>query len=225
MTRSGRPVVLGVAGGSGSGKSTVVREVTRILGSEVVSVLRHDAYYRDQSHLEFEERVEVNYDHPDSLETELLIRHVEAILQRETVDVPTYDFTTHTRRAETGRVEPHPLLILDGILILADRELRELMDLKVYVDTEADVRLMRRTRRDMRKRGRSAESVMAQFEATVRPMHQEFVEPSKRYADMLVPEGGYNRLAVDLVVTKVKALMAERRPPAPAWPVPIKPPS
>lgn len=223
MTMSWRPVVLGVAGGSGSGKSTVVREVTRILGSEVVSVLRHDAYYRDQSHLEFEERVEVNYDHPDSLETELLIRHVEALLGGESVDVPTYDFTTHTRRAETERVEPHPVLILDGILILADEELRDLMELKVFVDTDADVRLMRRTRRDMRKRGRSAESVMAQFEATVRPMHQEFVEPSKRYADMLVPEGGYNRLAVDLVVTKLKALLAERATPARAWPAPIQP--
>ena len=220
---SGRPVVLGVAGGSGSGKSTVVREVTRILGSEVVSVLRHDAYYRDQSHLEFEERVEVNYDHPDSLETELLIRHVETLLQGEAVDVPTYDFTTHTRGTDTERVVPHPVLILDGILILADKELRELMDLKVFVDTDADVRLMRRTRRDMRKRGRSAESVMAQFEATVRPMHQEFVEPSKRHADMLVPEGGYNRLAVDLVVTKVKALLAARATPARAWPEPIQP--
>ncbi len=220
---SGRPVVLGVAGGSGSGKSTVVREVTRILGSEVVSVLRHDAYYRDQSHLEFEERVEVNYDHPDSLETELLIRHVEALLQSEAVDVPTYDFTTHTRGTGTDRVVPHPVLIIDGILILADKELRELMDLKVFVDTDADVRLMRRTRRDMRKRGRSAESVMAQFEATVRPMHQEFVEPSKRHADMLVPEGGYNRLAVDLVVTKVKALLSEQRTPARAWPEPIQP--
>ena len=220
-----RPAVLGVAGGSGSGKSTVVREVTRILGSERVSILRHDAYYRDLSHLEFEEREKVNYDHPDSLETELLVQHVEALLQGQAVDAPTYDFTTHTRRAETERVEPHAVLILDGILILADKGLRELMDLKVFVDTEADVRLVRRIRRDMKKRGRSADSVMAQFEATVRPMHQEFVEPSKRYADLLVPEGGYNRVAVDLVVTKVKTLLAERTTPTRGWPEPLQPQS
>jgi uridine kinase len=202
-------VVLGVAGGSGSGKSTVVRELVRILGSDVVGVLRHDAYYRDLSHLELAEREKINFDHPDSLETELLVRHVEALSRGEAVDLPTYDFSTHLRRPETERMEPHPLLVLDGILILAHERLRALMDLRVFVDTDADVRLMRRTRRDMRVRGRSAESVLAQFEATVRPMHQEFVEPSKRYADFIVPEGGYNRVAVDLLVTRLKALLAE----------------
>ena len=205
-----RTVVLGVAGGSGSGKSTVVREVSRSLGRDMVSVLRHDAYYRDLGHMSFEERCLVNFDHPDSLETELLTRQVADLLEGRSVDVPMYDFASHARMPETRRAEPHPLLILDGILILADAELRDLMDLKVFVDTEADVRLMRRMRRDMRERGRSAESVMEQFEATVRPMHQQFVEPSKRHADLLVPEGGYNRVAVDLVVTRLKVLMAER---------------
>lgn len=208
-------MVLGVAGGSGSGKSTVVREVTRILGAGTVGVLRHDAYYRDMSHLSFEEREKINFDHPDSLETDLLVRHVETLCRGEAVDLPTYDFATHLRRPETERMRPHPLLVLDGILILAHEGLRELMDLKVFVDTDADVRLMRRTRRDMRVRGRTAESVLAQFEATVRPMHQKFVEPSKRHADLIVPEGGYNRVAVDLLVTRLRALLAERSPAGP----------
>ena len=222
MILSSRPVVLGVAGGSGSGKSTVVKEVARILGPGLVSVLRHDAYYRDRSDLAFEEREKVNYDHPEALETDLLARHVEALLEGEPVDLPTYDFSTHLRRTQTERMEPRPVLILDGILILAGEALRDLMDLKVFVDTEADVRLARRTRRDMRDRGRSAESVLAQFEATVRPMHQQFVEPSKQFADVLVPEGGYNRVAVDGVVSKVKALLAERSPPGHTRPTPAR---
>lgn len=216
-----RPVVVGIAGGSGSGKSTVVREVTRLLGEELVAVLHHDAYYRDLADISFEERCAVNFDHPDSLETELLARQVEALLGGEAVEVPTYDFSTHTRRQETERVEPRPVLILDGILIMADDALRALMDLKVFVDTKAAVRLERRIRRDMRDRGRTRESVEDQFHATVRPMHRQFVEPSKRYADLLVPEGGYNRPAVGLVVDRVRDLLegrmatATRRPPPP----------
>lgn len=205
-----RPVVLGVAGGSGSGKSTVVREVRRILGKNVTSVLHHDAYYRDLSNLPFEARVGVNFDHPSALETELMVEHVRALLAGEAVDVPTYDFTTHTRAAATECRHPTPVLILDGILVLADPRLRETMDLKVFVDTEADIRLLRRIRRDVVRRGRTADSVVAQYEATVRPMHLEFVEPSKRYADMVVPEGGFNRVAVDLLVTRLRALMGER---------------
>ena len=222
MILTSRPVVLGVAGGSGSGKSTVVREVARLLGHNLVSVLRHDAYYRDRSDLAFEEREQVNYDHPEALETDLLARHVEALLEGEAVDLPTYDFSTHLRRTETERMEPRPVLILDGILILADESLRGLMDLKVFVDTEEDVRLSRRTRRDMRDRGRSAESVLAQFEATVRPMHEQFVEPCRQFADLLVSEGGYNRPAVDLVVRRVKALLAERSQPGRTKPTPAR---
>jgi len=222
LSLSSRPVVLGVAGGSGSGKSTVVSEVTRLLGPGIVSVLRHDAYYRDLSHLEFEQREQVNYDHPDSLETDLLARHVEALLEGQAVESPTYDFSTHLRREETERIEPHAVLILDGILILADEALRGLMDLKVFVDAEADVRLTRRTRRDMRVRGRSAESVLAQFEATVRPMHEQFVEPSQRHADLLVRGGGYNRVAVETVVTRVKALLAKRDQPVRTRPTPAR---
>lgn len=205
-----RPVVLGVAGGSGSGKSTVVREVCRLLGPGVASVIHHDAYYRDLSHLPLEDRVAVNFDHPDSLETELMVAHVECLLAGRPAELPTYDFSTHTRAPGVEPLEPTPLLVLDGILVLADSRLRSAMDLKVFVDTDADLRLLRRIRRDVVKRGRTADSVIAQYEATVRPMHMEFVEPSKRHADLVVPEGGYNRVAVDLVVSKLRALMAER---------------
>ncbi|NJD18612.1 MAG: uridine kinase [Gemmatimonadetes bacterium] len=211
-----RPVVLGVAGGSGSGKSTVVKEVRRILGNDLASVLHHDAYYRDLAHLPFEARVQVNFDHPDALETELMAEHLRDLLRGEAAEVPTYDFSTHTRTRRTERVRPTPVVVVDGILVLADARLRDVMDLKVFVDTEADIRLLRRIRRDVVKRGRTADSVIAQYETTVRPMHLEFVEPSKRFADLVVPEGGYNRVAVDLVVARLRALMAERSAPAPA---------
>ena len=211
MSRLPRPVVMGVAGGSDSGKSTVVREVCRALPDDTASILHHDAYYRDLAHLTFEERVRVNFDHPDALETELMVAHVSALLQGRAVEIPTYDFSTHTRAAEVVPVHPTPLVILDGILVLADARLRELMDLRVFVDTDADVRLMRRLRRDVEERGRTAASVLDQYEATVRPMHLEFVEPSKRYADMVIPEGGYNRVAVDLLVTNLRDLMGGRR--------------
>jgi uridine kinase len=206
-----RPVVMGVAGGSGSGKSTVVRQVARALPTGTTSVLHHDAYYRDLKHLSFAERVQVNFDHPDALETELMVAHVAGLLEGVSAEVPTYDFATHTRAPKVVHVAPTPLVVLDGILVLADTRLRELMDIKVFVDTEADVRLMRRLRRDVEERGRTAASVLDQYEATVRPMHLEFVEPSKRYADLVVPEGGYNRVAVDLLVTRLRDLMEERQ--------------
>ena len=205
-----RPVVLGVAGGSGSGKSTVVKEVCRILGNGLTSVLHHDSYYRDLAHLPFEARVEVNFDHPDALETALMVEHLRALLRGAPAEIPTYDFSTHTRAQETELLHPTPVVVVDGILVLADPRLRDTMDLKVFVDTEADIRLLRRIRRDVVKRGRTADSVIAQWEATVRPMHLEFVEPSKRFADLVVPEGGYNRVAVDLVVNRLRTLMRER---------------
>jgi uridine kinase len=211
-----RPVVLGVAGGSGSGKSTVVREVCRILGNGITSVLHHDSYYRDLAHLPFEARVEVNFDHPDALQTELMVEHLRALLQGVPVEIPTYDFSTHTRARKAELVHPTPVVVVDGILVLADARLRGTMDLKVFVDTEPDIRLLRRIRRDVVKRGRTADSVIAQYEATVRPMHLEFVEPSKRFADLVVPEGGYNRVAVDLVVNRLRTLMSERSAAAPA---------
>jgi uridine kinase len=203
-----RPIIIGVAGGSGSGKTTVVRAITRSLGSDQVAVIHHDSYYRDTSHLTPEERRQINYDHPDSLETSLLVQHLAELRQGRAVAVPVYDFAEHSRLERRELVEPRKVIIVDGLLILWDRELRELMDIKVYVDTDADLRFIRRLERDISERGRSAESVIRQYTHTVRPMHLEFVEPSKRYADIILPEGGHNLVAVDMLVTKVRAVLA-----------------
>lgn len=200
-------MILGVAGGSGSGKSTVVRELVRSLGDDVASVIRHDWYYRDLVHLPFEERAAVNFDHPDSLETEMLVRHLRELLAGDAIHAPTYDFSSHTRGERKVTVKPTPVIVLDGILVLAHAELREIMELAVFVDTEPDVRLIRRMRRDTEKRGRTAESVVEQYEKTVRPMHLEFVEPSRRYADLTIHEGGFNRAAVDLVIDRVREIL------------------
>jgi uridine kinase len=213
MSGAVRPLILGVAGGSGSGKTTVVRRLIRALGGQHdVAVLHHDSYYRDASHLPPEERAAINYDHPDSLETELLVKHLERLLEGEAVEVPIYDFANHVRTGETERVEPRPVIILDGILILWDRRLRDLMDVKVFVDADADVRLGRRLRRDMEERARSPDSVLRQYMETVRPMHLEFVEPSKRYADVIIPRGGHNKVGVDMVVATVSRATGERIP-------------
>jgi uridine kinase len=213
MSGAVRPLILGVAGGSGSGKTTVVRRLIRALGGQHdVAVLHHDSYYRDASHLPPEERAAINYDHPDSLETELLVEHLERLLEGEAVEVPIYDFANHVRTGETERVEPRPVIILDGILILWDRRLRDLMDVKVFVDADADVRLGRRLRRDMEERARSPDSVLRQYMETVRPMHLEFVEPSKRYADVIIPRGGHNKVGVDMVVATVSRATGERIP-------------
>ncbi len=205
------PVVVGVAGGSGSGKTSVVRAIVDGLRPDRVSVIHHDSYYRDFSHLPQDTRGRINFDHPDALETELLVKHLEALMAGEPVPVPVYDFTTHSRTAETLEVDPTEVIIVDGILVLAEPELRKRMDIKVFVDTDADVRFIRRLERDMEERGRSLESVIEQYQATVRPMHLEFVEPSKRWADVIVPVGGENRVAVDMLVTRLGSLLTERR--------------
>lgn len=202
-------IIIGVAGGSGSGKTTVVRMIVNSLGPDQVTVLHHDSYYRDASQLPLEERQKINYDHPDSLETELLVSHLEAIRAGADVAVPIYDFTTHSRTPARETVLARKVIILDGLLILWDRRLRRLMDIKVYVDTDPDIRFIRRLSRDIEERGRSAESVIRQYLDTVRPMHLEFVEPSKRYADLIVPEGGHNRVAVDMLITKVRSILNE----------------
>ncbi len=201
------PIVIGVAGGSGSGKTTVVREIVRGLGRGQVTVIHHDSYYRDTGDMPLEERARINYDHPDSLETSLLVEHLHALMRGEAVAVPLYDFAHHAHRRETGVALPRKVIIVDGILILWVKELRELMDIKVFVDADADVRFIRRLTRDMAQRGRSAESVVEQYTRTVRPMHLEFVEPSKRYADVIVPEGGFNHVAVDMLVTKIQSIL------------------
>ena len=201
------PLVIGVAGGTGSGKTTVVREIIRNIGRSQVTVLHHDSYYRDVKEMPFEERVRINYDHPDSLETSLLIRHIQQLRDGESVDVPTYDFAAHLRAAETERMEPRKVIIVDGLLILWDRDLRQMMDGKVFVDTDADLRFIRRLKRDIEERGRSAESVIEQYLTTVRPMHLEFVEPSKRYADIIIPQGGHNLVGVDMLLTKIRSVV------------------
>jgi len=201
-----RPVIIGVAGGSGSGKTTVVREIVRELGPEQVTVVQHDSYYCDRSGVPWAARSAVNYDHPDALDTALFVEHVRALLSGRTVRVPVYDFSTHTRTVDTVEVTPRKAVILEGILVLADPGLRSLMDIKVFVDTDADLRMIRRLERDVRERGRSMESVVTQYLATVRPMHLEFVEPSKRYAHLIIPEGGQNSVAVDMLITKIRAI-------------------
>ena len=198
--------VIGVAGGSGSGKTTVVRRIVDSLGSEHVTLLDHDRYYRDRNDLRLEERASLNYDHPDSLETDLLVRHVRALRAGREVQVPRYDFTRHARLPETETFQPRRALIVEGILVFTDAALRELMDIKVFVDTDSDTRFIRRLQRDVAERGRTMESVIDQYQSTVKPMHLEFVEPSKRYADVIIPLGGHNTVAVDLLLTMLRSV-------------------
>lgn len=202
-----KPIVFGVAGGTASGKTTVARAILEAVGASQVAYLPHDAYYRDMSNLPLPERARLNYDHPDSLETELMIEHVSQLLVGRAVNLPVYDFTEHLRTAETRLVEPAPVILIDGILIFTNPALRELMDIKIYVDTDADVRFIRRMQRDMQERGRSLDSIIAQYLGTVRLMHLEFVEPSKRYADVIIPFGGLNKVAMDMVVARLLAML------------------
>lgn len=203
--------MIGIAGGSGSGKTMVTQKIVGQLGSDRVVIIEQDSYYRNLNHLSLEERATYNFDHPSSIDTELLVRHIKELLSGHSVDIPIYDFTTHTRRPETRRTGPHDVIVLEGILILDNPELRELMDIKVYVDTDADLRFIRRLKRDTTERGRTVQSVIEQYEKSVRPMHLQFVEPSKRYADLIIPEGGYNLVAIDLLRTKIAALLKERQ--------------
>ena len=198
--------VIGVAGGSGSGKTTVVRRIVDSLGPEHVTLLQHDRYYRDRNDLRLEERAALNYDHPNSLETDLLVSHVQALKRGQPVQVPAYDFTRHARLAETETFQPRRALIVEGILVFTDAALRDLMDIKVFVDTDSDTRFIRRLQRDVAERGRTMESVIDQYQGTVKPMHLEFVEPSKRYADVIVPLGGHNTVAVDLLLTMLRSV-------------------
>ncbi|AXJ01476.1 uridine kinase [Cyclonatronum proteinivorum] len=194
-----KPFVIGVAGGSGSGKTTVVSHIIDAVGSENLVLLQHDSYYRDLKHLSFEQRVRQNFDHPAALETELLIRHVNALLSGYSIKCPIYDFKNHVRSENYSTYTPKPIILVDGILIFYERELRDLMNIKIFVDTDDDLRLLRRLKRDINDRGRSVDSVLNQYEKFVRPMHLEFVEPSKRYADIIIPHGGQNKVALDIL--------------------------
>jgi len=203
-------IIIGIGGGTGSGKTTVAKEVRKHFPEESVVIIHHDSYYLDRSELPPERRELINYDHPDSFDNELLIRHLNDLRAGRSIEKPIYDFETHTRRAETIKVRPARIILLEGILVLAEDELRELMDIKLYVDTDADERFIRRLRRDIVDRGRTVDQVIEQYLKTVRPMHLQFVETSKRYADVIIPEGGQNLVAVDLIVTKVRDYLTER---------------
>jgi len=201
------PLVIGIAGGSGSGKTTVAQEILQRVGPERIAFLQHDAYYKDLSGLPPAQRAEVNFDHPNSLETELLIQHVISLKDGRAVQVPVYDFATHSRTDKSFIVQPRGVILVEGILIFVEPALRKLFDVKLFVDTDSDLRFIRRLERDISERGRTTASVIHQYTTTVRPMHLEFVEPSKRYADVIIPEGGYNEAALDMVVARIEALL------------------
>lgn len=198
-----RPLVVGIAGGTGSGKTTVAHKLAAAMPADRCVTVEHDAYYRDQSHLPLEERAKTNFDHPASLESSLLAEHLRDLRAGKTVNVPIYDFASHTRSKETRKVAPAALIIVEGILVFAEAQVREQMDIKIFVDTDADIRLMRRIRRDLESRGRSFDSIRNQYYATVRPMHLEYVEPTKRWADLIVPEGGDNHVALDVLLGRL----------------------
>ena len=206
---AGRPYVVGIAGGTGSGKTTVAERLAEAMPRGRCVTIDHDAYYRDQGHLSPEDRADINYDHPAVLDSELLARHLRELRAGRTVEIPIYDFATHTRQAETRRIEPSRVIIVEGILVFAEPALREQMDIKIFVDTDPDIRLMRRIRRDLEERGRTFQSVRDQYYATVRPMHLEHVEPSKRWADLIVPEGGHNRVALDILLGQLWRIVNE----------------
>jgi len=207
MANRATPLVIGIAGGSGSGKTTLANMILERVGVARIAFLSHDAYYKDLSDLPFNQRHMVNFDHPDSLDTELLIQHVNQLKQYQSIDLPIYDFKTHSRTSATRRIDPQPVIMVEGILIFAEPALRELLEVKIFVDTDPDIRFIRRLERDIIERGRTTESVIRQYLSTVRPMHLEFVEPSKRYADVIVPEGGQNEVAMDLLVARLEALL------------------
>jgi len=204
-----RSILVGVAGGTGSGKTTVANEILRRVGAEHIAYIPHDAYYRDLSHLSPQQRAQVNFDHPNSLETELLVEHLRELRAGRAVEIPIYDFTTHTRTQQTRRVDVAPVTLVEGILVFVEPELRELFDVRLYVDTDADVRFIRRLQRDIEERGRSVGSVCEQYLSTVRLMHLEFVEPSKRYANVIIPEGGFNEVAIEMVAARIRGMLEE----------------
>ncbi|PIV26088.1 MAG: uridine kinase [Anaerolineae bacterium CG03_land_8_20_14_0_80_58_20] len=203
------PLVIGIAGGSGSGKTTVAQQILQRVGPERIAFLQHDAYYKDLSGLPPVQRAEVNFDHPNSLESDLLIAHIEQLKQGKSVEVPIYDFAHHSRTAQTYTVQPRGVILVEGILIFVEPALRGICDVKIFVDTDSDLRFIRRLQRDIAERGRTAEMVVKQYLATVRPMHLEFVELSKRYADVIIPEGGFNAAALDMVVARIEALLGK----------------
>ncbi|WP_029208289.1 uridine kinase [Streptococcus mutans] len=204
-----KPIIIGVTGGSGSGKTSVSRAILANFPNAKIAMIEHDSYYKDQSHLTFEERITTNYDHPLAFETDLLINHLKELIADRPVDIPIYDYTQHTRSEKSYRQEPQDVFIVEGILVLEDQRLRDLMDIKLFVDTDDDIRIIRRIKRDMQERGRSLDSIIEQYTRVVKPMYHQFIEPTKRYADIVVPEGVSNLVAIDLINTKVASILNE----------------
>lgn len=207
MAKNNTPIVIGIAGGSGSGKTTVAHVILEKVGEEKIAFLAHDAYYKDLRDLPLAQRAKINFDHPDSLDTPLMVEHIETLKNWQTIKLPIYDFKTHTRTDQFIPVEPHNVIIVEGILIFAEPDLRKLFDVKIFVDTDPDLRFIRRLDRDISERGRTTQTVIKQYMDTVRPMHLKFVEPSKRYADVIIPEGGYNTVALDMVIARIERLL------------------
>lgn len=205
-----KPVVIGVTGGSGSGKTSVTRAIYNKFKGHSILMIEQDSYYKDQAHLPFEERLKTNYDHPLAFDNELLYEHINMLQNNQSIEKPVYDYALHTRSEEVIQVEPRDVIILEGILVLEDERLRELMDIKLYVDTDADIRIIRRLSRDIKERGRTLDSVIDQYVNVVRPMHNQFIEPTKRYADIIIPEGGHNHVAIDLMVTKIQTILEQK---------------
>jgi uridine kinase len=203
------PIVIGVAGGTGSGKTTIAMNIIQAFDEGTITLLEHDSYYKDQRNLPMEERLKVNYDHPDSLDNELFIEHLRRLKTGHDIQSPIYDYVTHTRLDETRAVRSTKVIIIEGILIFADKRIRDLCDIKLFIDTDADIRVLRRVRRDLEHRGRTFAAVRNQYYETVRPMHLEFVEPSKRYADLIIPEGGNNRIALEVIIDRIKRQLSE----------------
>lgn len=210
MSERPKPIVIGVTGGSGSGKTSVSQSVYNFFPGKSIMMLEQDSYYKNQDNLSFEERLKTNYDHPFAFDTELLISHLNDLLNYESIEKPVYDYTKHTRSNETITQEPKDVIILEGILILEDARLRDLMDIKVYVDTDDDIRIIRRIKRDIEERGRTLDNVIEQYLQVVKPMHTQFIEPTKKYADIIIPEGGRNQVAIDLMTTKINTIFEER---------------
>lgn len=202
-------MIIGISGGTGSGKTTVAQKIISSVGDANVVYLQQDSYYRNLGDMPLDLRHRVNYDHPDAFDTELLINHLEALRAGESIEQPTYDYATHSRRTATIHLDPQPVIVVEGILVFVNPQLRALMDLKIFVDTDADIRFIRRLDRDVNERGRSVQSIITQYTTTVRPMHLQFVEPSKRYADIIIPEGGFNDVGIDLITGKIKSFLGE----------------
>ncbi|KAF0426620.1 uridine kinase [Pediococcus acidilactici] len=209
MSTKNSPIIIGVTGGSGSGKTTVSKKILEQLDGHSISIIQQDSYYKDQAGMTMEERRAVNYDHPLAFDSDLLYKHLKMLKQRQAIDVPVYDYTISTRSSEVIHQEPTDVIILEGILILSDERIRDMLDIKVYVDTDDDIRIIRRIERDTQERGRSLESIITQYLTGVKPMYHQFIEPTKRYADLIVPEGGQNSVAIDLLVTKVRDILAQ----------------